>query len=117
MSVAPRNPNRGRNSSTSWLWKATRFAILHRDEWRCVYCRAELEVHNATLDHLRPSSRYGTHSPLNLVAACGACNFGRRDKALDSKLYRALKRQAAKPLDREAGRAIARFYFAIKRFA
>lgn len=114
---APRNPNRGRNSSTSWLWKATRFAILHRDGWRCSYCPTELDVRTATLDHLRPSSRYGTHSPLNLVAACRTCNFSRRDKALTPKLYRVLKRQAARPLDRAAGRTLARFYFAITRLA
>jgi 5-methylcytosine-specific restriction endonuclease McrA len=112
--VKKRNPNRGRNSSTSWLWKATRFAILYRDGWRCSYCPAELEVHNATLDHLRPSSRHGTHSPTNLVAACRACNFTRRDTALSPKLYRTLKRQAARPLEREAGRALARFYFAVQ---
>ena len=41
---------------------------------RCVYCGAGLGLDNATLDHVIPLSRGGSHQPGNLVSACHACN-------------------------------------------
>lgn len=41
---------------------------------RCVYCAALLTPETATLDHVQPLSRRGTHDPGNLVIACHACN-------------------------------------------
>jgi len=39
-----------------------------------VYCGTGLGLENATLDHVIPLSRGGSHQPGNLVAACHACN-------------------------------------------
>jgi hypothetical protein len=77
MKAATRNPNRGRNGSTSWIAKSTRYAIYHRDGWRCVYCRFVVSSKSATLDHLKPESKGGTHAATNLVTACGRCNSRR----------------------------------------
>lgn len=41
---------------------------------RCVYCARHLDTHLATLDHVHPVARGGTHHPGNLVSACGPCN-------------------------------------------
>ncbi len=41
---------------------------------RCVYCGTALGLENATLDHVIPLSRGGSHLPGNLVAACQPCN-------------------------------------------
>ncbi|MEN9791425.1 MAG: hypothetical protein RLZZ63_1083 [Gemmatimonadota bacterium] len=41
---------------------------------RCVYCGTGLGLEHATLDHVIPLSRGGTHHPGNLVAACQPCN-------------------------------------------
>jgi 5-methylcytosine-specific restriction endonuclease McrA len=41
---------------------------------RCVYCATGLGLDLATLDHVYPLSRGGTHDPGNLVAACQRCN-------------------------------------------
>ena len=41
---------------------------------RCVYCGTGLGLENATLDHVIPLSRGGSHQPGNLVSACHACN-------------------------------------------
>ena len=41
---------------------------------RCVYCGSFLGLEFATLDHVFPLSRGGTHDPGNLVAACQSCN-------------------------------------------
>ena len=41
---------------------------------RCVYCASPLTADSATLDHVIPVSRGGSHAPGNLVIACQACN-------------------------------------------
>ncbi len=41
---------------------------------RCVYCGSALGLENATLDHVIPLSRGGSHYPGNLVSACQPCN-------------------------------------------
>ena len=41
---------------------------------RCVYCGRGLGLEHATLDHVIPLSRGGSHDPGNLVAACQPCN-------------------------------------------
>jgi hypothetical protein len=41
---------------------------------RCVYCAAPLEFDVATLDHVHPLAKGGTHVAGNLVAACVRCN-------------------------------------------
>ena len=41
---------------------------------RCVYCAAHLSPETATLDHVLPVSRGGSHAPGNLVIACHSCN-------------------------------------------
>lgn len=62
--------------------RATRFAILQRDEWQCAYCWRGLTIETATVDHLVPSSRGGKTSPRNLIAACGECNNRRRNRTV-----------------------------------
>jgi 5-methylcytosine-specific restriction endonuclease McrA len=41
---------------------------------RCVYCGSALGIENATLDHVIPLCRGGSHLPGNLVSACQPCN-------------------------------------------
>lgn len=41
---------------------------------RCVYCGAFLHLEIATIDHVYPLARGGTHAPGNLVVACAPCN-------------------------------------------
>lgn len=123
------NPNRGRNGSTSWIRKSTRFAIYHRDGWRCAYCPTRLEPGEATLDHIRPRSAQGHDLASNLITACRPCNFGRRDmplvdflamgvtwgrREIANKRARKIRKQAARPLDREAGRTLAKFARALE---
>lgn len=78
---------------------------------RCVYCAAPLDFEHATLDHVFPVAKGGTHTPGNLVVACHRCNRMKADllpteffmrhpwAGLNFILYaravhRALKRQA-----------------------
>jgi 5-methylcytosine-specific restriction endonuclease McrA len=112
------NTNRGRNSSTNWMRRSTRFAVHVRDQWRCVYCRSKLVHGTATLDHLHPSSAGGSHKPTNLVTACRPCNSSRRNKAVEHfvtpTLARLIRQQAKGPINRVAGRRLAAFERGVK---
>ena len=46
----------------------------------CHYCGVALSADTATLEHIVPRSIGGTHSPYNVVLACGPCNAKRADR-------------------------------------
>ena len=50
--------------------------ILERDAYTCNYCGGPA----ATVDHVIPASRGGTHDMANLVAACAGCNFAKGNR-------------------------------------
>lgn len=56
-----------------------RRAVFARDGHKCQYCGAEAE----SIDHVVPKSRGGGHSWDNVVAACRACNFHKKDRLLE----------------------------------
>ena len=56
----------------------TRRTVLARDDHRCAYCGSGA----ATVDHVRPRSRGGTHDWSNVVAACVRCNHRKADRLL-----------------------------------
>lgn len=57
-------------------YKANRLRVLHRDDHTCYYCGNTAN----TADHIVPISKGGTHEEHNLVAACHACNSGKKDR-------------------------------------
>jgi 5-methylcytosine-specific restriction endonuclease McrA len=56
----------------------TRRAVLDRDAHSCVYCGVRAD----TIDHVRPRSRGGDHTWVNVVAACARCNHRKGDRLL-----------------------------------
>ena len=54
--------------------RARRCAALRDCGRRCVYCGTALAPETATLDHVHPLARGGSHLPGNLVTACAPCN-------------------------------------------
>lgn len=54
--------------------RALKHAAMRDCGRRCVYCASQLHLDNATLDHVYPLARGGTHAPGNLVTACERCN-------------------------------------------
>lgn len=56
------------------LKRALKRATMRDCGRRCVYCGLPLDPTVATLDHVYPVARGGTHVPGNLVAACAPCN-------------------------------------------
>jgi 5-methylcytosine-specific restriction endonuclease McrA len=96
-------------------------AIYHRDGFACVYCGITADASRAklTLDHVVACEVGGTNEATNLVTACLSCNSAKQARTMRGWLSylraagrdtagvaRRVRRQTAKPLDREAGRAI-----------
>lgn len=70
-------------------FKAWRFAVWMRDDFRCVYCGQDLirdfqTLHTATVDHLKPKSAGGGYEQENLVTCCSSCNCLKAGKEVDS---------------------------------
>ena len=59
-------------------WRSIRASVLSRDRHVCHYCGARAN----TVDHVIPKERGGTDAPENLVAACGRCNAGKKDRTV-----------------------------------
>jgi 5-methylcytosine-specific restriction endonuclease McrA len=57
-----------------------RRVLYARDNYECAYCSARLDRKSATIDHVKPLSRGGTHSWDNVVTACRPCNHKKADK-------------------------------------
>jgi hypothetical protein len=55
--------------------------IFRRDSYRCVYCNAQPNVAELTLDHVEPRVKGGDQSDGNLVTCCQACNELKAGKA------------------------------------
>jgi 5-methylcytosine-specific restriction endonuclease McrA len=55
--------------------RLTKRNLWVRDDGRCQYCNVHLPIEVATLDHVVPKSRGGSHSWENLVLSCGTCNL------------------------------------------
>jgi hypothetical protein len=62
---------------------ATRWEVLRRDGFRCVYCGVMAWDTELDVDHVRPVSAGGNNAVNNLVAACKDCNLGKGNRVLD----------------------------------
>ena len=59
--------------------KPSKKAILKRDHHTCQYCGS---FKNLTVDHIIPTSKGGTETRTNLVAACRPCNERKGDRTI-----------------------------------
>lgn len=57
--------------------------IFLRDGYTCQYCGKKLELHECTIDHVKPKIAGGKSSWLNCVCACKRCNSFKDDKFLE----------------------------------
>jgi 5-methylcytosine-specific restriction endonuclease McrA len=85
MSTATKKARSKFQPTGCWIKPAKRLAIYLRDEFRCIYCLADLhgvDPRDITLDHLKCKSDGGTNMEDNLITCCRSCNSSRADKPL-----------------------------------
>jgi hypothetical protein len=61
----------------------TRDKLLRRDRHTCAYCGRIQDPRELQAEHIRPASRGGAWSWMNLVAACAACNARKANRTPD----------------------------------
>jgi 5-methylcytosine-specific restriction endonuclease McrA len=61
-----------------WLYYELRQKLLARDK-HCLYCGKVLDKYCITIDHYIPTSKGGTDSLDNCLAACKDCNNEKSD--------------------------------------
>ena len=54
--------------------------LLNKQDGRCFYCKVEISLADATLDHRVARSKGGKNALSNLVVACRFCNHEKGDK-------------------------------------
>ena len=60
--------------------------VYQRDEYVCVYCRAECGAEELTIDHMIPLARGGLDEMTNWVTCCRACNQRKAAQPLEAFL-------------------------------
>lgn len=63
--------------------KRVRFEVFKRDSFKCQYCGKSSPEVILHVDHIKPVSKGGDNSLINLVTACDACNLGKSNVELD----------------------------------
>lgn len=66
-----------RRVSESWI--RTRFIVLTRDAFTCLYCGRKPPEVKLEVDHVIPRSKGGSNKYENLKTACWECNRGKSD--------------------------------------
>lgn len=59
--------------------KFSKSNLLIRDDYECAYCGCALELEDATIDHIIPSSKGGRTEWENCAIACKTCNHEKAD--------------------------------------
>lgn len=57
--------------------KRTRFLVLQRDGFKCIYCGAQAPAATLHVDHRRSVYDGGPDDLANLAASCSDCNLGK----------------------------------------
>lgn len=76
--------------------KFSRHNVLARDRYRCQYCGEKHPAAKLTLDHVIPKSRGGKTDWTNIVTACKACNFSKRDRTPE-EAHMKLRKEPKRP--------------------
>ncbi len=65
------------------LSKKIRFEVFKRDSFTCQYCGSKAPDVILEVDHIKPVSKGGDNSILNLITSCQTCNRGKSDRKID----------------------------------
>lgn len=62
----------------------TKAKLYKRDQGLCAYCASLINEGDAEAEHIRPSSKGGSYSWMNLVISCRACNQKKGNRSPES---------------------------------
>lgn len=72
-----------RNNKRKTIGPKVRFEVFKRDSFKCQYCGQSSPDVVLHVDHIKPVSKGGDNSIVNLITACQGCNSGKSDVELD----------------------------------
>ncbi|MEM8828169.1 MAG: HNH endonuclease [Cyanobacteria bacterium P01_G01_bin.19] len=78
----PKNSKKKSKSATNkkrsrYISSTVRYAVLHRDNYRCVACEVTAKEAKLQIDHIIPFSKGGSNDMDNLQTLCISCNRGK----------------------------------------
>ena len=62
----------------------TKAKLFKRDQGICAYCAAFIQESQAEAEHIKPASKGGAYSWMNLVISCRACNQKKGNRSIES---------------------------------
>lgn len=71
------------NQKRKTIGPKVRFEVFKRDSFKCQYCGQASPDVVLHVDHIKPVSKGGDNSIINLITACQGCNSGKSDVELD----------------------------------
>jgi len=71
------------NAKRKAISKKSRFEVFKRDSFKCQYCGQSSPDVILHVDHIKPVSKGGDNSIINLITACQGCNSGKTNIELD----------------------------------
>lgn len=85
------------------IGKRLRFDVLKRDAFTCQYCGKQPPDTVLHIDHIKPVSKGGKNTLLNLVTSCVDCNLGKSDKELsDDSAVKKQQKQLSELAEKKA---------------
>ena len=78
-----KNAERNKHKKKSrYISKSIRVSVLHRDNYKCVFCGRNSAKVELQIDHIIPFSKGGSNEIDNLQTLCINCNQGKSDRLL-----------------------------------
>ena len=83
----------------SCIPKVTKKNVWLRDAGCCQYCKKEIRLSEATVDHVLPKSKGGQNNWENVALACAKCNQKKGNRLLENTSFKLLKRPFRPKMD------------------
>ena len=80
--------------------KITKRNVWSRDRGACQYCATNLSLSEATIDHVVPKSKGGSHAWTNVALACSKCNQKKGSKLLENLSINLYKQPGVPTIDK-----------------
>lgn len=69
--------NQDSSKRSRYIPTSVRVSVLHRDDYKCVFCGCSSQQVQLEVDHIMPFSKGGNNDLSNLQTLCTDCNRGK----------------------------------------